>query len=169
MAAAGSTKARIKAKNTSRCTRAAARASRCGLLAETTEEREKGMSVFTGKLQAFLGSERNSFAILQLRRTDETTYERFMSYGYLQSHGKEPDIDHYEVVYVAELPTAPHIGQEAMLEGLYIKFNVNRPADFHGHNLSVSDIVALKIDGVVSCHYVDSIGFKELHGFIQNK
>ena len=124
------------------------------------------MSVFTGELQAFLGSERNSFAILQLRRTDETTYERFMSYGYLQSHGKELDIDHYEVVYVAELPTAPHIGQEAMLEGLYIKFNVNHPADFRGQSLSVSDIVALKIDGVVSYHYVDSIGFKELHGFI---
>lgn len=59
------------------------------------------------QLQAFLDSSSDSYAILQLRRTDETTDERFMSYGYLQSHGKEPDIDHYDVVYVAELPTNP--------------------------------------------------------------
>ena len=118
------------------------------------------------QLQAFLDSSSDSYAILQLRRTDETTDERFMSYGYLQSHGKEPDIDHYDVVYVAELPTNPHVSQDAMLEGLYTKFNVDHPEDFRGHSLSVSDIVALKIDAVVSYHYVDSIGFKELHGFM---
>lgn len=118
------------------------------------------------RLQAFLDSANDSYAILQLRRTDETTDERFMSYGYLQSHGKEPDIDHYDVVYVAELPTNPHVSQDTMLEGLYTKFNVEHPEDFQGHSLSVSDIVALKTDAVVSYHYVDSIGFEELHGFM---
>lgn len=118
------------------------------------------------RLQAFLDSANDSYAILQLCRTDETTDERFMSYGYLQSHGKEPDIDHYDVVYVAELPTNPHVSQDAMLEGLYTKFNVDHPGDFRGYSLSVSDIVALKTDAVVSYHYVDSIGFKELHGFM---
>ena len=49
-----------------------------------------------------------------------------------------------------------------MLEGLYEKFNMDRPSDFHGHSLSVSDIVALKTAGMVSFHYVDSIGFAEL-------
>ena len=116
------------------------------------------------RLQAFLDSANDSYAILQLRRTDETTDERFMSYGYLQSHGQEPDIDHYDVVYVA--PLSPYTDQTAMLEGLYTKFNVERPEDFRGHSLSVSDIVALKTDAVVSYHYVDSIGFKELHGFM---
>lgn len=118
------------------------------------------------RLQAFLDSANDSYAILQLRRTDETTDERFMSYGYLQSHGKEPDIDHYDVVYVAELPTNPHVSQDTMLEGLYTKFNVEHPEDFRGHSLSISDIVALKTDAVVSYHYVDSIGFKELYGFM---
>ena len=49
---------------------------------------------------------------------------------------------------------------------IYQRFNVDHPADFKGHSLSVSDIVALKKDGVVSCHYVDSIGFRELPGFM---
>ena len=54
-----------------------------------------------------------------------------------------------------------------MLEELYAKFNVFRPDDFTGHSLSVSDIVALRQNGVVSCHYVDSIGFKELPSFLK--
>lgn len=118
------------------------------------------------RLQAFLDSANDSYAILQLHRTDETTYERFMSYGYLQSQGKEPDVDHYDVVYVAELPAHPYVSQDGLLEGLYSKFNVDHPEDFRGHSLSVSDIVALKTDSVVSYHYVDSIGFKELYGFM---
>ena len=54
-----------------------------------------------------------------------------------------------------------------MLEELYAKFNVSRPDDVTGHSLSVSDIVALRQNGVVSCHYVDSIGFQELPGFLK--
>ena len=50
---------------------------------------------------------------------------------------------------------------------LYETFNIRRPEDFRGHSLSVSDIVALKQNGVVSCHYVDSWGFKELPGFLK--
>ena len=115
-------------------------------------------------LQAFLDSVNDSYAILQLRRTDETTYERFMSYDYLKRQGKEPDIDHYDVVYMA--PLFSYTDQTAMLEGLYTKFNTAHPEDFHGHSLSVSDIVALKTDTVVSYHYVDAIGFQELHGFM---
>ena len=70
----------------------------------------------------------------------------------------------YDVVYIA--PLSSYTDQTAMLEGLYTKFNVDRPEDFRGHSLSVSDIVALKTDAVVSYHYVDSIGFKELYGFM---
>ena len=117
------------------------------------------------KLQAFLDSANDSYAILQLRRTDETVYERFESYEALKRQRKEPDIDHYDVVYMA--PLSPYTDQTAMLEGLYTKFNMERPEDFRGHSLSVSDIVALKTDAVVSFHYVDSIGFQELPGFMK--
>ena len=61
-------------------------------------------------------------------------------------------------VYTA--PLLPYKDQNTMLEELYAKFNVSRPDEFTGHILSVSDIVALRQNGVVSCHYVDSIGFQ---------
>lgn len=82
------------------------------------------------KLQAFLDSTTDAYAILQLRRTDETVYERFESYEALKRQGKEPNIDHYDVVYVA--PLSSYTDQTAMLEGLYTKFNVERPEDFRG-------------------------------------
>ena len=54
-------------------------------------------------------------------------------------------------------------------EELFQMFNLSRPQDFEGHSLSVSDVIALKRNGEVSVHYVDSIGFKELPGFLDTK
>ena len=119
------------------------------------------------RMEAFLDSATDCYAILQLRRSDETLYERFSSMRELGRMGLEPNIDHYEVVYVGELPR--HGDQIDVLEGLYTRFNIDRPADFKGHSLSVSDIVALQVGGVVSCHYVDSVGFAQLPGFIQRE
>ena len=117
------------------------------------------------KMQAFLDSATDAYAILQLKAGDETRDREFMSYSYLQRKGMEPEIDHYEVVYASALPV--HYNQTELLEGLYQKFNIDHPSDFTGHSLSVSDIVALKVNGVVSTHYVDSFGFKELPEFIK--
>ncbi|MCD8161790.1 MAG: YodL domain-containing protein [Clostridiales bacterium] len=117
------------------------------------------------KLQTFLESTTDSYAILQLKLVDETAQDRFMNYSWLEKHGREPEIDHYEVTYVGELPA--HSSQDVLLEGLYEQFNLARPEDFRGHSLSVSDIVALRQNGVVSSHYVDSVGFREVPGFIQ--
>ena len=117
------------------------------------------------KMQAFLDSATDAYAILQLKAGDETRDREFMSYSYLQRKGMEPEIDHYEVVYASALPA--HHNQTELLEGLYQKFNIDHPSDFTGHSLSVSDIVALRVNGVVSSHYVDSFGFKELPEFIK--
>lgn len=116
------------------------------------------------RMTAFLESATDSYAILQLRRGEDTRDEQFASYARLQKMGKEPDIDHYEVVYVSALPS--YSNQTQMLEGLYEKFNIDHPSDFRGHSLSVSDIVALRVNGVVSSHYVDSYGFRSLSEFI---
>lgn len=67
-----------------------------------------------GRLTAFLESATDAYAILQLRRTDDTLYERFESYASLQRQGKEPDVDHYEVVYHGALPQAPATPEEVM-------------------------------------------------------
>ena len=119
------------------------------------------------RMEAFLDSATDSYAILQLRHSDETLYERFSSMRVLGRMGITPDIDHYEVVYVGELTKQGD--QIDVLEGMFTKFNIDRPEDFKGHSLSVSDIVALKVGGVVSCHYVDSIGFAELPDFIRRE
>ena len=117
------------------------------------------------RMLAFLESVTDQYAILQLRRSEDTVYERFSSMRELERMGLEPNIDHYEVVYTA--PLRPYKDLNTMLEELYEKFNVSRPDDFTGHSLSVSDIVALRENGAVSCHYVDSVGFKELSGFLK--
>lgn len=119
------------------------------------------------KIEAFLTDSTDTYAILQLRHEDETQDERFESYSNLRRAGKEPDIDHYEVIYAA--PLLPYTDQNVMLEQIYEKFNVDRPEDFHGHSLSVSDVVMLWQNGTVSAYYVDSVGFTPLEGFYSQK
>ena len=76
--------------------------------------------------------------------------------------------ENYLLTYAGTLPDAVlHLGQpEAMLESLYSCFNMDRPQDFRGHSLSVSDVIALKLDGQVTCYYTDSFGFEKLPDFL---
>ena len=117
------------------------------------------------RMVAFLDSSIDAYAVLQLKRIDETRDERFESLSALQRRGKEPHIEHYDVVYTGTLPSFSD--QSVMLEGLYTKFNIDHPEDFRGHSMSMSDIVALKVANEVSFHYVDRIGFVELQGFMK--
>ena len=113
--------------------------------------------------RAFLESLGDAYAINQLKRDDSTADIRFMNSEYLQKKGIEPQYENYELVYTGALTKDG--SQIEKLEDLYRIFNVEHPHDFSGHSLSVSDIVALKQSGVVSYHYVDSIGYKELTNF----
>ena len=113
--------------------------------------------------QAFQESPGDTYAIYQLKRDDATADIRFMNYEYLQKKGIDPQYENYELVYTGALPQDG--SQIEKLEDLYRTFNVEHPQDFTGHSLSLSDIVALKQAGVVSYHYVDSIGYKELTNF----
>ena len=116
--------------------------------------------------QAFLKSPGDTYAIYQLKRDDATTDLRFMNSDWLSKKGIEPQPENYDLIYTGAL--YPASSQIETLERLYQTFNIDHPADFTGHSLSVSDIVALKQNGVVSCHYVDSVGYKELPSFIQS-
>ena len=113
--------------------------------------------------QAFLAHEGSCFAIYQVNRDDPQNV-RFMNLDWLQSHNLAVDRNNYDLIYTAPL----HGSGSAMeqLETLYEQFNLQKPVDFHSPSLSVSDIVAIKQDGKVSCHYCDSVGFTEIPGFL---
>jgi hypothetical protein len=116
---------------------------------------------------AFLNNPADSYAIYQLRNTDDTAMFRFMNSKYLNQKGFAIERDNYVTVYAGDLKDTGDTQDK--LNGLYQTFNIDRPNDFRGHSLSVSDIVALRQNGMVSCHYVDSWGFKELPGFLKSE
>ena len=109
--------------------------------------------------QRFLNSPTDSMVIYQLNR-DAPVELRFAG---LEKLATPPDPANYEAIYTREVYPDSDTGR--ILENFYYIFNEVRPADFTGHSLSVSDIVALKLDGKVSYHYCDSVGFKELPAF----
>ena len=113
----------------------------------------------------FLENPQDAFLIYQIRRDGELDAYRFMNYDYLQSKGVTPERGGYDAIYTGGL--ADYGDDKTNLDMIYQRFNVDHPADFKGHSLSVSDIVALKQNGVVSCHYVDNIGFRELPNFLK--
>lgn len=95
---------------------------------------------------------------------------RFAAMRYLEKKNIAPSIENYEILYRGNLPEGKHsVPQAELLEQLYQKFNCASPTDYHGHSLSVSDVIMLNQDGKISAHYVDSIGFKELPGFLDKK
>ena len=113
--------------------------------------------------QAFLSQNRDCFAIYQVSRDDPQNV-RFMNLDWLQSHNLAVDRSNYDLIYTAPLNGSGSTMEQ--LETLYEQFNLKKPVDFHSPSLSVSDIVAIKQDGKVSCHYCDSVGFTEIPGFL---
>ena len=76
----------------------------------------------------------------------------FMSWNLLNQHSKF-DISQYKKVYEGEVPEMFDLPM--VLESIFEKFNLQQPSDFHGHSLSVSDVVVL--DG--ANYYCDSYGW----------
>ena len=113
--------------------------------------------------QAFLAHEGCCFAIYQVS-WDDPQNVRFMNLDWLQSHNLAVDRSDYDLIYTAPLNGSGSTMEQ--LETLYEQFNLKKPVDFHSPSLSVSDIVAIKQDGKVSCHYCDSVGFTEIPGFL---
>lgn len=114
----------------------------------------------------FLCNPSDAFAIYQLADHEKTRDYRFTSIAQLQATGLTVDRANYEVMYTAALPDGYKAEIPKLLEDLFCRFNAERPEGFYGHCLSVSDVVALKLNDAVSVHYVDRFGFQELHGFL---
>ena len=104
----------------------------------------------------------DSFSIYQVPAGPDGRDFRYRSYEELQAAGLAVDRKNYELVY-----TAPLDGKTT-LENIYRTFNTDdRPADFRGHSLSVSDVVVINRGGKEEAHYCDSIGFTPVPEFMQ--
>ena len=114
--------------------------------------------------QAFLSHKGDCFAIYQVKHTDELRDIRYEGLEWLQSIGRTVQRDNYELVYTA--PLLPSDLKGDTTEQLFYRFNNEHPADYRHPSMSVSDIVAIKRDGKVSCHYCDSFGFEQVPGFL---
>ena len=104
---------------------------------------------------------RDTFSIYQLKQGVTTRDYRFEPLDAIRSNGLSVKPENYEQVYTAPLT------EKDSLESIYTRFNIDRPADFKGHSLSVSDIVVLHQDGKDTAHYCDRFGFSQVPEFLQ--
>ena len=142
-----------------------------GIFALSRDEWER-TSEFHGKVQdrmnhqeererAFLDYGGDCFAIYQVKHTDDLRDIRYESLERLKASGQEVQHSNYDLVY-----TAPLNGSGGTPERLYQQFNLQKPTDFHSPSMSVSDIVAIRQGGRLSCYYCDSFGFEQIPGFL---
>ena len=111
--------------------------------------------------RAAQGEPVGSFSIYQLKGGNETLDYRFEPLDSIHRNGLSVKPENYELVYEAPMT------EKDNLESIYTRFNVDRPADFTGHSLSVSDIVVLHQGGKDTAHYCDRVGFSEVPEFLQ--
>lgn len=84
---------------------------------------------------------------------EEESERAFMAFSWLKENGYEVERSRYEQVYTFDT--------DDDLEKIFVRFNIDRPEDFTGHSLSVSDVVVL--NGVA--YFVDSVGFQKVSGW----
>ena len=118
-------------------------------------------AAIVAQARAAQGEPVGSFSIYQLKGGNETLDYRFEPLDSIHRNGLSVKPENYELVYEAPLTAKDD------LESIYTRFNVDRPADFTGHSLSVSDIVVLHQDGKDTAHYCDRAGFSEVPEFLQ--
>lgn len=96
--------------------------------------------------------------MIRIWQVNKDKFYDYAFFGYddvIRHHGEgSVTIDNYDKVYEFEMQSS----SEWRLDDLFEIFNTNRPSDFHGHSMSVSDVV--EVDGVF--WYCDDIGWKKL-------
>lgn len=131
---------------------------------------ENKLNNLNGRLQEDMNTEaqllfgnKDMFGIYQLKDDEAIRDYRFESIEHLQRRRLKVDKDHYELIYVGELT------DKTSLDGIYEQFNLDRPKDFTGHSLSVSDLIVLHKDGENTAHFVDRFGFTEIDNFLEKE
>lgn len=101
------------------------------------------------------------YGVYQLKMDSPVTEELLhQSMEILQRQGNLVERENYHLVFT------DHLYPADTLESIYARFNQDRQADFDGPSLSVSDVIVMNRDEVLSAYYVDSLGFQELKDFL---
>jgi len=90
-----------------------------------------------------------NFSIYQVPPGPEGRNLRYRSYEELQADGLSVDRKNYQLIYTAPLD------KDTTLDEIYRRFNMEHPADYKGHSLSMGDIVVFRQDGKQTAYYVD--------------
>ena len=90
-----------------------------------------------------------NFSIYQVPPGPEGRDFRYRSYEDLQADGLSVDRENYQIIYTAPLD------KDTTLDEIYRRFNMEHPADYKGHSLSMGDIVVFRQDGKQTAYYVD--------------
>ncbi len=106
--------------------------------------------------------EKDRYKIYQIRDGSPGQMYRFMGTDFIEKHGLTVKAEDYELMYSGKL-------QKESLEDIYIRFNIERPDDFKGHSLSVSDVVVMERDGKATANYIDSFGYSEVPDFCEKR
>jgi hypothetical protein len=108
----------------------------------------------------------DAYALLQLKRNEEVESILFEPMDRLESMGLCVNSQNYEVVYAGALEPDSGMRRIEHLNQLFYVFNCEHPADFYAHSMSISDVIILRLENEITCHYVDWIGFKDLLDFL---
>lgn len=135
-------------------------------MAERSMEADKGIvenAIGRNNENLYLSGTEERYAIYQITDHSKGREYQFMGLDFVTSHDMAVDAADYAFIYGGRLS-----GEET-LDSLYEKFNLNHPAGYEGHSLSVSDVVVMQRDGQTKAYYVDSFGFKELPDFVRQR
>ncbi len=103
-----------------------------------------------------------TYEIWQLKDKPENRSISFLPYDYASQFRLTES--RYDKLY-----ESPVTIQDNSLDKIFCKFNIDRPADFKGHSLSMSDVIVTAKDGKKQAYYVDQHGFQPVQGFFQRR
>ena len=130
-------------------------------ISQTNARKRKAESEDSG--QEISGVAGDYFEIYQLKENMENRQFYFMDLSFWQSRGVSVEHTRYDVTYTAPLD------EKTTLDDIYCRFNIDRPSDFFGHSLSISDVVVLHRKGKTDSYFVDNIGFQPVTDFFKKE
>ena len=101
----------------------------------------------------------DSFAIYQAEPDDSPA--AYKSYEELQAKGFDINRHNYNLIYTAPLPSPP----SDTPEGLFMWVTTEQLEDYDGRILSISDVLSIKKDEIITSYYANGRTFKELLSF----